>query len=146
MQGLISKLAVSTCLLLAMPLVAEEQGGAQPETEMARVVTGGKLPSDCLAPVAIRLIDGEKQVVSNQSFLIEPGVHSLNGLATIDTSKCRNFEGEIDIIGNAGVDMLFEAGKIYFIAYDRSSSNTREWKLVVWKEELAALETGVSID
>ena len=142
MQALISKLVVSACLLLAFPLMAEEQDGVDSLLEMARVVTDSKLPSDCLAPVTIKLIDGEKLRVSDKSFLLEPGVHSLSGLVTLDTSKCRVPETDIDIVGNAGLDLRFEAGKTYFIAYDRSSSDMRDWKLVVWKEEQARLETG----
>ena len=146
MQALISKLVVFACLLLAFPLIAEEQDAVDSALEMARVVTDSKLPSDCLAPVAIRLIDGEQLRVSDKSFLLEPGVHSLSGLVTLDTSKCRVLEADIDIVGNAGLELQFEAGKTYFIAYDRSSSDTQDWKLVVWKEEQASLETGFSSD
>ena len=55
---------------------------------MARVVTNIARPADCLAAIAVNTIDGEEKAVSAKSFLIEPGVHTINGKAILDTTNC----------------------------------------------------------
>jgi len=103
--------------------------------EMAQVVTHGGRPADCLAPVVVNRIDGQQKFVPAQGFKIEAGVHTLNGNAVLDTTFCKLGRG-----GNPGgyapdLEIDFEAGKTYHIAYDHQSKNREEWKLVVWKIE-----------
>ena len=100
---------------------------------MAQVVTNGGRPVDCLSPVAVNKIDGEMRIVPAQGFKIEPGVHTLNARAILDSTFCRIGRG-----GNRGwyapdLEVNFEAGKTYYIGYDHKSKNRDEWKLVVWK-------------
>ena len=104
------------------------------DTQMARVVTRVNRPQACLASVAVTLIDGEKAVVSAQGFSIEPGVHSLNGRAFIGTDYCPLPEG-YDIGPAADLEVDFEAGKTYYVAYDHKAADPLEWRLVVWRIE-----------
>ena len=102
-------------------------------SDMAQVVTNGGRPVDCLSPVAVNKIDGEMRIVPAQGFKIEPGVHTLNARAILDSTFCRIGRG-----GNRGwyapdLEVNFEAGKTYYIGYDHKSKNRDEWKLVVWK-------------
>ncbi len=102
-------------------------------SDMAQVVTNGGRPVDCLSPVAVNKIDGQMKIVPSQGFKIEPGIHTLNARAILDTTFCKVGRG-----GNRGwyapdLEVNFEAGKTYYIGYDHKSKNRDEWKLVVWK-------------
>jgi len=102
---------------------------------MASVITHGGRPVHCLSPIAVNKIDGRQTIVPAQGFKIEPGIHTLNGRAILDTTFCRVARG-----GNRGgyapdLEVNFEAGKTYHIGYDHKSANRDEWKLVVWKVE-----------
>jgi hypothetical protein len=103
--------------------------------EMARIISDQSRASDCLAAVAVTRIDGQPRVVSAQGFLIEPGVHTLNGRASLDTRYCniesddRQFHTAVDL------EINFEAGSNYYIAYDYNSPIADNRRLVVWKVE-----------
>jgi len=131
-------------LALAGPVMAEEvliEGEVVEETPLARVVTGGPLPFECLAPVVIDRLDGEDRAFPSQGFSIEAGSHRLNGKALLDSKKCQPLEVDQYIPPAADLLMEFVAGNIYYIAYDRSHPDTGEWRLVVWKvEQQAATE------
>jgi len=128
----ITKLIIAALMLAAWPVAAELLVG-----EMAKLVTESTPPSECLAPVVITSIDGVRQALPGKGFLIEPGAHSLNGQAILDTRKCRRPEGDLKISRADDLVVNFEAGNTYYIAYDRSAQNSAEWKLLVWKVEQA---------
>lgn len=121
--------------LLGLALTGRLLASEQELCEMARVVTQPGPQEDCLAPVAITMIDGEKQAVSSKGFLLEPGVHTLNGRVTLDMTKCQTITADLQLNSSAGMNADFEAGSTYYIAYDRKSSDTAEWRLVTWKIE-----------
>jgi hypothetical protein len=109
---------------------------------MVKVVTQAGRPGDCLAALAVNKIDGEMRVVPAQGFLIEPGVHTINGRATLDSRKCQPIAADQRIGNVADLEANFETGRTYYIAYDHKSQNTQEWRLVVWKVEIDhSLET-----
>jgi len=114
----------------------EPESADQLLSDMVKVVTRGGRPADCLAPVAINRIDGESRFVPAQGFSIEAGVHTLNGQASLDTSRCPFAETNLQIRSSEDFEVLFEPGGTYHIAYDHSSENTDQWSLVVWKVEL----------
>ncbi len=103
------------------------------ECDMAKVVTGANTAEACLATVAINNIDGEKRVVPAQGFLIEPGVHTLNGRATLDMTQCPSIKADLQLRGSPGLEVNFEAGRTYYIAYDYESQDPNEWQLIIWK-------------
>jgi hypothetical protein len=115
--------------------IIEEPGTEPAAVVMAKVVTGDSFGEECLAPVTINTIDGVKQVMPEPGFLIEPGVHTVNGRAVLDLSKCRPPDGGLAINRAPDLEVFFEAGKTYYIAYDRSAPDTAEWQLIVWKVE-----------
>ena len=117
-------------VLAVLPVSAEQESFGT-----ANVVTQNDLPSECLAPVAINRIDGEIMALSARGFTIEAGIHAINGRATLDTRKCQPLDGDQQIGTTPDLELNFETGRIYYIAYDRSSPNTDEWQLVVWKVE-----------
>ena len=129
------KLLFLGLMLTALPLLADPVGEDSATSEMAKVVTRAGRPGDCLAALAVNKIDGELRVVPAQGFLIEPGIHSINGRATLDARKCQPIAADQQIGSTADLEVNFEAGRTYYIAYDHKSQNTEEWRLVVWKVE-----------
>lgn len=103
--------------------------------DMAKVVTQSLHPEECLAPVAVNKIDGETRSVSAQGFFIEPGIHTINGRVTLDMTKCQPLTADLRIGHSPDLEVNFEAGNTYYIAYDRLSQNVDEWQLRVWKTE-----------
>ena len=129
---LLGCLSVSTTLL-AQDLAVDET--VEVEVEMARVVTSGAPPVDCIAPVEIDTIDGEKKAVSRHGFDIEAGQHSLNGRALIDTTWCE-LPKDDGIFGPvADLTTNFQAGRTYYIGFDHKPDSRQAWQLVVWKVE-----------
>ena len=137
-------LLMGVLVLVAPPVRAQmddtglEQVSLQVELRlsgMAKVVTNLARPADCLAAVAINRIDGEMKAVSAQGFLIEAGVHTLNGKAMLDTSSCPITDSRLQMSSAADLEVNFELGNTYYIGYDHKSANTGEWQLVVWNIE-----------
>jgi len=140
MEQATKKLLMCVLMLAALPVVAEPingetDGSELASSEMVKVVTQTAQASDCLAPVAVYKVDGETVVVPAHGFLIEPGVHTINGRATLDSSKCRPIDGDNALKSVPDLEVTFEFGNTYYIAYDRRSPNPDEWGLVVWKME-----------
>lgn len=106
-----------------------------PDLVMARIISDQSQPEDCLAAVAINRIDGEARVLPAQGFLIEPGIHSLNGLATLDITHCSIAGDDRQINTAADLEHDFEAGMTYWVGYYHRSHISDERRLVVWKVE-----------
>ena len=117
-------------ILVALPVFADST-----TSDMAKIVTHNGRPADCLAPIVVNKIDGREKIVPAQGFTIEPGVHTLNGRAKIDTTYCKAMRGG-NIPGfTPDLEVDFEAGMTYYIGYDHDSLNRDDWRLVVWKIE-----------
>ena len=136
MEQATKKLLMCVLMLAALPVVAEPINGETDDSELVKVVTQTAEASDCLAPVAVYKVDGETVVVPAHGFLIESGVHTINGRATLDTSKCRPIDGDNELKSVPDLEVTFEFGNTYYIAYDRRSPHPGEWGLVVWKVEV----------
>ena len=129
-------LTVLACLLLQGALAAQELSNEEMAVEeMARVITSGAPPVDCIASVEIDRIDGENKAVSKHGFDIEPGQHSLNGRALIDTTWCELSKNTPAFGPVADLEINFQAGRTYYIGFDHHADNPQEWQLVVWKVE-----------
>ena len=102
---------------------------------MAKVVTHVARPEDCLAAVMVNRIDGEKTEVSAREFVIEPGVHTLNGKAILDTTHCPLTDPRLQVPSTPDLAVNLEVGNTYYIGYFHESDNTDEWQLVVWNIE-----------
>lgn len=105
------------------------------QTDMARVITRGAPAVDCTAAVEVNKVDGELKSVPAHGFDIEPGNHSLNGRALIDTTWCELSEDDRIFGPVADLQINFQAGRTYYIGFDHKPDNRQQWKLVVWKVE-----------
>jgi len=133
---------LAVVLLLTGAARAEESVelmGLAEDTRTVKVVTAGRLPDECLAPVEITRIDGERRAVPARGFTIEPGLHRLNGKAILDTTRCWPLDKNQHVPPAADLEVDFEAGKVYYLAYDRNHPDVNRWQLVVWKVEQTPL-------
>lgn len=145
MHRVFRKIFTGAIFLAALPVFAQTAGNDQTlvlplsseltAAEMARVITSKGRPADCLAPIAVTKIDGEKRLVPAQGFLIEPGVHTVNGKAKLDLTDCPLSDSKLHISSAADLEVEFEPGSTYYIGYFHESADTQEWKLVVWHIE-----------
>jgi hypothetical protein len=143
MQRVFKKLLTILLVLAALPVFAKTTGSDQTlvlplssgpaVNSMARVVTSKGRPADCIAPLAVNRIDGEKRMVPAQGFLIEPGIHTINGKAIMDLTNCPLTDSKLQISRAADLEVEFEPGGTYYIGYSHESDNTGEWELVVWR-------------
>jgi len=124
---------VITLLILTLALAVQPVTAGLVNCDMASVVTLNSQLEECLATVAINRIDGEVRAVSAQGFLIEPGTHTVNGRVTLDTSKCHSSWDNLQLDSSPGLEINFEAGRTYYIAYDHQSPEPSEWRLIIWK-------------
>jgi hypothetical protein len=126
---LITTLAVFALSCAPLALVAGDAAGK------ARIVTGNGKPAQCISPVHVTAIDGKQTYVNKLGFDLEPGEHSLKARAIIDTSFCRAPGRSTGKDTTEPLTATFEAGKTYYLGFDHSASNRREWKLVIWDQE-----------
>ncbi len=113
--------------LITFPAVADEK--------KARIVTSVNRPVDCMFSVDVYNINGERVNKTPLAFNIEPGKHIIKARSTADLSLCRPTISNARTVSIPPLEIEVEAGKSYFIAYNVSSNNRREWKLEVWKVE-----------
>ena len=137
----VKKWLTGALVLVALPVGAQlGDSGASlvpASSEMARVLTSRGRPAECLAPVEVNRIDGEKVTVSAKGFLIAPGIHSINGMAILDMTNCPFIDNNPTIPSAADLEVEFEAGSTYYIGYYHAPANTGEWKLVVWHKQVS---------
>lgn len=114
-------------LLLFLPLSA-----AAANPEMARVITSGKKPVQCISPISVYNLDGKLVQKSEMGFDLEPGRHTLVGTADLNLNDCPRMRSSrsVDI---PALDYVFEAGKTYYIGLQHKSSNQQLWRFVVWR-------------
>jgi hypothetical protein len=146
-------LLTGTLVLASLPALAQRVVGEQTlvlpvsselaTNRMAKVVTFMGRPADCLAPLAVNTIDGKKRTVPARGFLIEPGVHTVNGRATLDLANCPLSDSNLYISSAADLEVDFQPGTTYYLGYQHQSANPEEWQLVVWHIE-EALNTETS--
>ncbi len=137
LQRLLLTLALSATTVSAQSEDMSDNGveDGPEEVEMARIISDQSQAEDCLAAVAINRVDGEPKQVPAQGFLIEPGVHTINGLATLDLTHCSIAGDDRQIHTTADLEYNFEAGTSYYIGYYHKSHISEERRLVVWKVE-----------
>lgn len=105
------------------------------EDGIVQVITHFSNAAKCISPVAIKKIDGREATVQRMGFWIEPGTHTLSGSALIDTSFCQTIGSNSQRYRPEPLEVDFELGKVYYIGYDHSSQNRKDWEFVVWKIE-----------
>jgi hypothetical protein len=105
------------------------------EGEKAKIVTGAQKAVQCISPVQVNNIDGREVHVERLGFDIDAGKHSITARAIIDTSLCNVVSKGTERDKIEPIEADFEAGKTYYLGYDHSAPNRRDWKLVIWKVE-----------
>jgi len=122
---------VAAALMSTQALAGSEQGS----TQQARIITGNERPAECISSVHVNTIDGQQVYVQPLGFEIQPGTHTLMARAKINTSFCTAVGPGTNRDTVEPLEAEFEAGKTYYLGYDHSSANRRDWKLVIWKVE-----------
>lgn len=122
---------IAAAFALTLAVVQASWGDA---AETARIITQNERPAQCLSSVHIQKLDGELVNVHPTGFELEPGTHKMNGRAILNTTFCRRVNGR-NSVGIPDLEAHFEAGKTYFIGLDHSSTNSEDWRLVIWKVE-----------
>lgn len=117
-------------LMLLLPL-----GAAAGNEGKVQIVTSRSDAANCISPMHIRKIDGKEVAVQRMGFWIEPGQHTMSGSALIDTSFCQTVGGYSSPPRAKPLEAIFELGKVYYVGYDHSSRNKKDWKVVIWKVE-----------
>ena len=85
----------------------------------------------------IRQVDGRERQLPANTFELEPGMHSLQGMAKINLTYCRA-PNKADKSSVPPLNAMFEAGKTYNVGLDHSSPDREDWRIVVWKVEDAS--------
>jgi hypothetical protein len=128
-------------VLLLLMLTALTASAQQPMQEnyaaanMVRVVTQHGRAADCIAPLEVNRIDAETVVMPADEFFIEAGVHSINGRATLDTSKCPVVLDNLQIDSEPDLEVNFATGYTYYLGYDYKSPDPAQWQLIAWRVE-----------
>ena len=121
-------------VILALAMLPTQVFSADPSK--ARIVTFKSNPATCLAAVAIKQVDGHQRQLPSLGFDIEPGWHTMHGMATVNLRDCPVAQERIrKQVNIPELEWLFKAGKIYYVGLDHSSPSRQNWRLVVWKEE-----------
>jgi hypothetical protein len=113
-------------MILAAPLAAGEG--------KARVITSVERAVQCIASISVYEVDGQLANMNSMGFDLEPGRHTMQGRATINSQNCPAMRGN-ESRDVPPLEHDFEAGKTYYVGLDHSSRNRAEWRYVVWKVE-----------
>ena len=99
---------------------------------VARVITSGEKPVQCISPIDVYNIDGQLVKKNSMGFDLEPGTHTLVGTARINNRDCPRMRssGSVDI---PALEYDFEAGKTYYIGLEHKSGSQQNWRFVVWR-------------
>jgi hypothetical protein len=124
-------------LILAMVLVPALllAGGEYDQGQKAMIITGNEKPTECISSVHVNAIDGKQVYVQPLGFDLDAGKHTLTARAVVNTSFCKAVGPATGKDKTQPLEAEFEAGKTYYLGFDHSSSNRKDWKLVIWKVE-----------
>ena len=101
----------------------------------ARIVTSVNRPVDCLFSVVVYNINGKEVNKPPLAFNLEPGKYTLKAQASFDRKQCSPTAKIAKIIRIDPLELEVEAGKSYFLAYNASSPDYKDWKMEVYKVE-----------
>jgi hypothetical protein len=121
--------------LLALALVLLPVFAVAGTEQKAKIITSQEKPTECISSVHVNAIDGEQVYVQPLGFDLAPGKHTLTARAVVNTSFCKAVGASNGQNPATPLEADFEAGKTYYVGYDHSASNRRDWKLVIWKVE-----------
>ncbi len=125
-------LAIACVPALAL---AGPEDEAHKDAPMAKIITGNEKAAECISSVHVNAIDGKQVYVQPLGFDLEAGQHALTARAAINTSFCKAVGPSNGTDSTPPLEADFEAGKTYYVGFDHSSSNRKNWRLVIWKVE-----------
>ena len=103
----------------------------------ARIITTAEDPVNCISPMEINSVDGKELAGTRMQIELDPGKHTITGLARINTSFCSRV-GVSRGGRNSSLEPLeaeFEAGKTYYIGVNHKASRDSGWFYEIWKVE-----------
>ncbi len=121
------RLLILSCLMLVPAAVLGDDAGT------ATIVTGARKAVQCISPIEVYKIDGIETIVPELVFEIPAGRHTIQGRAKINTTHCKTVGRSFNRHQAAPLEADFEAGKTYYVGYDHSASNARDWKIVIFR-------------
>ena len=101
--------------------------------DKAKIITSASNAAQCISPVHILKIDGREARVQRMGFDLEPGKHTLSGKTLINVSICQTVGQRTYSDNPPPLEAEFEAGKTYYVGFDHSSSDRKDWKYGLWK-------------
>lgn len=122
-------LPVAVLPLMAMAGPEDDHGGK------AKIITSNEKPTECISSVHVNSIDGKQVYVQPLGFDIDAGKHTLTARAAVNTSFCAAVGPSNGKEKVPPLEAEFEAGKTYYLGFDHSANNRRDWRLVIWKVE-----------
>ena len=131
-RTLVSGVLVFAMALLPLLALAGPEHGHDAK---AKIITGNEKPTECISSVHVNSIDGKQVYVQPLGFDLEAGKHTLTARTAVNTSFCPAIGPSNGKEKVPPLEAEFEAGKTYYVGYDHSANNRKDWRLVVWKVE-----------
>ena len=105
----------------------------QPESQ-AKIITQNGVQERCIAPVSVYEINDQTTSVSQQGFYLEAGHYRIKAQGLVSTFGC-----PVLYIPKhyriPPIEATFEAGKVYYLGMDHSSTRITDWRVVIWRVE-----------
>lgn len=131
-RTLVSGVLVFAMALLPMLVLAGSEHGHDTK---AKIITGNEKPTECISSVRVNAIDGKQVYVQPLGFDLDAGKHTLTARTSVNTSFCPAIGPSTGKEKVPPLEAEFEAGKTYYVGYDHSANNRKDWRLVIWKVE-----------
>jgi hypothetical protein len=130
-----SGLVILALMLVPALVVAGPDDEAHKHVAKAKIITGNEKAAECISAVHVNAIDGKQVYVQELGFDLEAGKHTLTARTIVNTSFCKAVGPSVGKDKTPPLEADFEAGKTYYVGFDHSSSNRKDWRLVIWKVE-----------
>ncbi len=127
-------------LFLTASQVALASPFAQPDEPSGVVIMNTPHTAHLIYPVRLVRLDGQEIPARDHGVWLKPGTHRLRLVAAeeIDTSISRGLQARQKIhsaqpVSGKELVLSIEAGKKYYVGYDVSDRNPKNWKPVLWQ-------------
>ncbi|MFC3194927.1 hypothetical protein ACFODZ_11815 [Marinicella sediminis] len=129
------RITILVTLLLSSTVFAYDF--ASPSEPSAKIIMNHSINAKQLFPMRLLMVNGENITVRGSAVWLSPGEYELRFSPTIDTNyttktvSVRERNGMRELKNTLKITV--EDGKSYYVAYDASSSETKDWEPVVYK-------------
>lgn len=129
------KSILTTSLLLALATASFASPFAKPKEAHGIINMHNTKVTQSIFPVSINAINGKNIVSRDSAVWLKPGEYTLSVSSTIRQDLLAHTTSRN--IGNSNgknkINLTVEEGKMYYLGYDASSRDKKEWKPIVWK-------------